>query len=216
MNNTHKKKKSTKKQKKNMKIILIGIQGAGKSTQGNLLSTALGIPYLSSGHIFRQMAKSKSKLGRWLKETINSGALVPDDVAVEIVMKYLKKKEYRNGFILDGFPRTVAQAKVFTDHNERVVFINVSDKEALWRISGRVSTREDETLSAIRKRIQLFHELTMNLLDYYNQNGQLVRVDGEQSVSEVFDDIIKGLKKSGLKLGQVKKPLITTQSKQRK
>ena len=74
-----------------MKIIVIGIQGAGKSTQGNLLSEELGVPYLSSGHIFREMTRSKSKLGRWLKETVNSGALVPDETTLEVVLQYLKR-----------------------------------------------------------------------------------------------------------------------------
>lgn len=176
-----------------MKLVLIGIQGAGKSTQGKMLSAKLGIPYLSSGHIFRQMAKSKSTLGRWLKETLNAGVLVPDDKATDIVMEYLDKPKYKNGFIIDGFPRTVAQAEVFTDGTEKVIFIDVSDKEALWRISGRVEDREDETLKAIRKRIQLFHEVTSEVLDYYEKKGQLVKVDGEQSVEEVFHETLEKL-----------------------
>ncbi|MCC6711387.1 MAG: nucleoside monophosphate kinase, partial [Candidatus Pacebacteria bacterium] len=176
---------------------LVGIQGAGKSTQGNLLSEKLGIPYLSSGHIFRQMAKSKTKLGRWLKETLNSGALVPDENAVEIVMEYLKRPEYEKGYILDGFPRTEAQAKVLGDGVDTVVLIDVSDKEALWRISGRVSDREDETLQAIRKRIELFHQVTSEVLSYYEKIGQLHKVDGEQTVEEVFADIMKAVEKKG-------------------
>ncbi|MFZ5438099.1 MAG: adenylate kinase family protein [Patescibacteria group bacterium] len=174
-----------------MKIVLIGIQGAGKSTQGNLLSEKFGIPYLSSGHIFRQMAKSKTRLGRWLKETLNSGALVPDETAVEIVMEYLKRPEYAKGYILDGFPRTEAQAEVLGEGVDTVVLIDVSDKEALWRISGRISDREDETLQAIRKRIELFHEVTSEVLSYYDRVGKLHKIDGEQTVEEVFADIIK-------------------------
>ncbi len=177
-----------------MKIVLIGIQGAGKSTQGNMLSEELGVPYLSSGHIFRQMAKSKSKLGRYLKETLNAGALVPDETTVEIVMQYLKRKEYENGFILDGFPRTVAQAEVFSN-GELVILLKVDDKEALWRISGRVSDREDETLQAIRKRIELFHEKTEPVLDYYRERGKLIEVNGEQDINAVFKDVMKALKK---------------------
>jgi len=176
-----------------MKLVLIGIQGAGKSTQGNLLSEKYNIPYLSSGHIFRQMAQSKTALGRWVKETINAGFLIPDDKALEIVIEYLKKPEYEAGYILDGFPRTVPQAKAFqnfTQGEEIVILIDVSDKEALWRISGREADREDETLKAIRKRIELFHEKTSSVLDYYSERKHLAVVDGEQSVQEVFNDIV--------------------------
>lgn len=180
-----------------MKIILIGIQGAGKSTQGNLLSQELDIPYLSSGHIFREMAKEKTKLGRWLKETLNAGALVPDDVTLEIVLTYLEKPEYEKGYILDGFPRTLVQARAFNHGQgpEKAVLIDVSDKEALWRISGRVGDREDETLQAIRKRIELFHEHTEPVTEYYREQGQLIHVDGEKDVREVFEQIIKELAK---------------------
>ena len=78
-----------------MKLVLIGIQGAGKSTQGNLLAEEYGVPYLSSGHIFRQIAQEKNKMGRWVKETMNSGALIPDDVTLDIVLGYLKRSEYQ-------------------------------------------------------------------------------------------------------------------------
>ena len=176
-----------------MRLILIGIQGAGKSTQGNLLSEKLGIPYLSSGHIFRQMAKEKSNLGRWLKETLNSGALVPDTTTLEIVLTYLEKPEYERGYILDGFPRTTIQADAFNGGVDKVIYLKVSDKEALWRISGRNDVREDETLQAIRKRIALFHELTQPVVDYYQEKGKLVEIDGEQLVEKVFADILKAL-----------------------
>lgn len=176
-----------------MKLVLIGIQGAGKSTQGNMLSEKFGIPYLSSGHIFREMAKEKTQLGRWLKETLNSGALVPDDTTLEIVLTYLQKPEYSKGYILDGFPRTVVQAEAFNGAIDKVVYIKVSDKEAMWRISGRTDVRDDETLPAIRKRISLFHELTEPVVDYYREKGKLVEVDGEVSVQEVFDQITKAI-----------------------
>lgn len=172
-----------------MKIVIVGIQGAGKSTQGNLLSEKYSIPYLSSGHIFRQMMKEKTPLGRLLKETVNSGALVPDDLTLKIVLEYLHKPEYKDGYILDGFPRTVVQAEAFKDGVDQVVFLDVTDKEALWRISGRMAEREDETLMAIRKRIDLFHEWTMPVLGYYRSQKKLIEIDGEQSVEEVFADI---------------------------
>lgn len=176
-----------------MKLVLIGIQGAGKSTQGNMLSEKYNIPYLSSGHIFREMSKEKTKLGRWLKETLNSGALVPDETTLEILLTYLEKPEYAKGYILDGFPRTVPQAEAFNGSIEKVIYLKVSDREALWRISGRVSDRQDETLTAIRKRIELFHEHTEPVIEYYRGIGKLLEVDGEQSVEQVFADITKVL-----------------------
>jgi len=176
-----------------MRIVLIGIQGAGKSTQGNMLAEALNVPYLSSGHIFREMAKEKTQTGRWLKETLNTGSLIPDEMTIKIVSEYLEKPEYQNGFIIDGYPRTVPQAEVFSDGTEKAVFIDVSDKEALWRISGREGDREDETLQAIRRRIALFHELTQEVINFYDERHNLIKVDGEQDVNTVFANIMKSI-----------------------
>lgn len=172
-----------------MKLVLVGIQGAGKSTQGNMLSEKYKIPYLSSGHIFREMAKEKTAMGRQLKETLNAGILVSDKLTLDIITEYLEKPEYVNGYILDGFPRTVPQAEAFEGHVDKVIFIDVSDKEALWRIAGRMTDREDETLQAVRKRIELFHEKTEPVLDYYRDRGMLVQVNGEKPVDEVFAEI---------------------------
>lgn len=175
-----------------MKIIVIGIQGSGKSTQGNLVSQKLGVPYLSTGHIFRNLAHEHTKLGRYIKEVMNAGYLIPDDKTLEIVGEYLRRSEYRDGYILDGFPRTVAQAKAFQNGIDKVVYLKVSDKEALWRLSYRNdSLREDETLSAVRKRIDLFHKVTEPVLDYYKKKGLLIEVDGEKAIEEVHKEILE-------------------------
>ncbi len=178
-----------------MKIILIGIQGSGKSTQGNLLKDKLGIEYLSSGHIFRQMAKEKTILGRYMKETLNAGALVSDEKTIPIIEEYLAKPEYQKGYILDGFPRTTKQAEDFSNGVDKVVYLKVSDKEALWRLSGRVDegVREDNTLVAIRKRIQLFHDLTEPVIEFYRQKGNLIEVDGEREIDEIHNEIMSHL-----------------------
>ncbi len=188
-----------------MKIVLVGIQGAGKSTQGNLLKEKYNLPYLSSGHIFREMAKEKTPLGRYIKETINAGVLIPDEKTLEIVEEYLGREEYSNGYILDGFPRTVPQAEAFSNGVTSVVYLKVSDKEALWRLAGRImegtQIREDETLPAIRKRINMFHEYTEPVIEYYRNKGHLVEVDGEREVQEIFEEICQQLetKHSGFK-----------------
>ncbi len=180
-----------------MKLILIGIQGAGKSTQGNILSEKLGIPYLSSGHIFREMAKEKTQLGRFLKETLNAGFLVPDDKTIAIVEEYLSHSEYSNGYILDGFPRTVEQAEVFSNGVEAVIYLKVSDKEALWRLAGREdSDRADNTLTAIKKRISLFHEKTEPVIEYYRKAGRLIEVDGEQDIETITKQILEEMEKA--------------------
>lgn len=178
-----------------MKLILVGIQGSGKSTQGNILSERLGIPYLSSGHIFRQMSQEKTSWGRYVKETLNGGFLIPDEKAIPIIEEYLAKPEYKNGYILDGFPRTSKQAEDFTNGVERVIYLKVTDKEALWRLSGRFEDgiREDNTLQAIRKRIQLFHDVTEPVLDYYRKQNRLLEVDGEKTIEDVTAQILSGL-----------------------
>lgn len=178
-----------------MRIILIGIQGAGKSTQGNILSEKLDIPYLSTGHIFRDLAKEKTPTGRYIKETMNAGYLMPDDKALEIVSEYLHRTEYEKGYIMDGFPRTTVQAEAFKNGIDRVIYLKVSDKEALWRLSGRDDNREDETLRAIRKRINLFHEFTEPVLDYYRQKGILIEMDGEKSIEEINKEIMRVIEK---------------------
>lgn len=179
-----------------MKIILIGIQGSGKSTQGNLLSEKLKVPYLSTGHIFRILAKEHTKLGRYIKEVMNAGYLIPDNKVLSIVSDYLKRPEYKDGYILDGFPRTLGQVKAFKNGIDKVIYLRVSDKEALWRLSYRNDeVREDETISAIRKRIDSFHRFTEPVLDYYRKKGVLIQVDGEKSIEEIHKEIMEKIKK---------------------
>lgn len=178
-----------------MKIILIGIQGAGKSTQGKLLSEDLNVPYLSTGHIFRELAKEHTPLGRQIKVVMNAGLLISDIKTLKIVSEYLSRPEYQSGYILDGFPRTLVQAKAFKNGIDAVVYLKISDKEALWRISGRNGeVREDETLMAVRKRIDLFHKFTEPVLDYYRAKKVLVEVDGEKSIQEIHKEIAHKLK----------------------
>ncbi|MBU2632572.1 nucleoside monophosphate kinase [Patescibacteria group bacterium] len=178
-----------------MKIILIGIQGAGKSTQGNLLCDKLSLPYLSTGHIFREMAKEKTKTGRYIKETMNAGFLISDKKTISIVSEYLGRPEYEKGYIMDGFPRTENQAKEFSNNVDHVVYLEVSDKEALWRLSYRNGeAREDETLAAVRKRIELFHSVTKPVLDFYKKKGLLIEVDGEKSIEEIHREILTKIK----------------------
>ncbi|MDE2025962.1 MAG: nucleoside monophosphate kinase, partial [Patescibacteria group bacterium] len=169
-----------------MKLILIGIQGSGKSTQGNLLSQELGVPYLSTGHIFRELAKEPSETGKYIKETMNAGYLIPDEKTLEIVTEYLGRPEYEKGYILDGFPRTLTQAESFKNGINQVIYLKISDNEALRRISLRNSGREDDTAQAIQRRIELFHKFTEPVIEYYRSKGLLSEINGEKSIEEIF------------------------------
>ena len=178
-----------------MKLVLIGIQGSGKSTQGNLLSKHLKIPYLSTGHIFRRIAKEKTKLGKQVKVLMSSGLLIPDTLTIEIVNEYLSRPEYKNGYILDGFPRTLTQAKKFVNNVDKVVYIEIPDKEALWRIAYRDDARNDNTVKAVLKRIELFHKHTEPVIAYYAAEKKIVSVDGTKGIEEVSKEIFKSLGK---------------------
>lgn len=183
-----------------MKLILIGIQGSGKSTQGNLLSKQLNIPYLSTGHIFRQLAKEKTKLGSYIKVIMNSGLLIPDDKTIEIVNSYLKRPEYKKGYILDGFPRTLKQAEMFINNIDKAIYLEIPEKEAIYRLFYRNSqVREDETIPAIKKRIESFRRFTLPVLDYYRRHKKLIEIDGTQSIEAVNQEILKNLGKQLIK-----------------
>ena len=180
-----------------MKIVLFGIPGAGKSTQGNLLSRQLHIPYLSTGHIFRKIAQEKTKWGRYIKETMAAGLLIPDKETITIVNEYLSRSEYQKGYILDGFPRNLYQAKTFINHIDSVIYLKIPDKESLWRIAGRESEgRDDDTIAAMKKRIDIFHKFTKPVLDYYRKKNLLVEIDGSKSIKQVNQYLLKSLGKS--------------------
>ena len=178
-----------------MKIILIGMPGSGKSTQGNLLSAKLNIPFLSTGDIFRAMAQEDSDQGRYITEVINSGDLMPDEKTISIVSQYLKQPDYRGGYILDGFPRTVTQAENFPDKIDWVLYLTIDDDVALARLTKRQDKlRRDDTQETIKKRLDVFHKQTQPVLDFYKKMSLLKVIDGNPSVEEIHRNILGLLK----------------------
>src|SRR5258708_36006458 len=126
---------------------------------------------------------------------MNAGYLIPDKKVLKIVMEYLQRPEYKKGYILDGFPRTLGQAKAFQHGIDWAVYLKVSDREALWRLSYRETNgREDETLVAIRKWIELFHCFTEPVLGFYRHQGTLIEIDGEQKIRLIYKQVLEDLK----------------------
>jgi adenylate kinase len=159
-----------------MKILLIGPQGSGKSTQGKLLAQVLGLPYLSTGDIFRRM-------GGEIKQILDQGKLVDDKTTSLIVEEKLKERQYSSGFIFDGYPRTLEQMRLFDPGFDKVIYLDLPDDKASERLLAR--GRADDTKELIAERLKHYHQQTDPILDYYKQKGILFSVDGMGSIQEI-------------------------------
>lgn len=202
-----------------MKIIFLGPPGAGKGTQALRVSQALGIPQISTGDILRRAIKEGTKVGLEAKSFIDKGQLVPDEVVIAIVKDRVAQEDCAGGFLLDGFPRTVAQAEALAQFTriDRVVDISVSDEELIQRISGRrvclacggtyhVSSlsgetkcqacgqeliqRADDQAETVLNRLKVYHQQTSPLIDYYQKLGLLQRIDGSQTPDACYQAIM--------------------------
>ena len=174
-----------------MKILLIGPQGSGKSTQGKMLSDFLQIPYISTGDIFRQIALEDSEMGRRIKQIIESGQLVDDKVTASLLREKINSEDCQNGFILDGYPRNLEQATLVDLNFDKAIYINVPDEAAEERLLKR--GRIDDTRESIRKRLALYREKTKPLVEKYKNKGILIEIGGTGRIEKVQDEIKKSL-----------------------
>ncbi len=177
-----------------MKILLVGPQGSGKSTQAKLLAEFLNLPKISTGDIFRELAQEDSPEGRRIRQIMNGGKLVDDHETAKIVEQRLQKDDVRNGFILDGYPRSLTQQQLFDPEVDKVIYLQVPDGEVIKRLLAR--GREDDSLEAIQTRLNLYHEQTKPLLDYYRSHDILVEIDGIGSIEKIQNEIRKHFEKS--------------------
>lgn len=209
-----------------MKIIMLGAPGAGKGTQAKLIAEKYGIPHISTGDIFRANIKDGTQLGREAKEYMDKGLLVPDELTVKILLDRVAKEDCKDGYVLDGFPRTIPQAKVLDaalceigDQVDFAVNVDVPDENIVNRMGGRracvscgatyhvqfnapkqegvcdscgekLILRDDDKPETVQKRLNVYHEQTQPLINYYKKAGVLKEVDGTKNMEEVFKDIV--------------------------
>lgn len=166
-----------------MKILFIGPQGSGKSTQGRLLAQHLSIPYLSTGDIFRNLSGEDSEDGRRIRQILSEGKLVDDSTTCEMVKKKLSEGDFKDNFILDGYPRTLEQLNRFDPGFDKVVYLKVPQEELIQRLLQR--SREDDTLELIKTRLELYFAQTEPILDHFRQTGILVEIDGIGNVDQI-------------------------------
>ena len=206
-----------------MRIVLLGLPGAGKGTQGVLLGKGYDIPQISTGDMLRKAVADETALGKQVKEIIRDGKLVPDDLVISIIEEKISGDECRKGFILDGFPRTIEQGealeKVLPGSVDVTVYLNVPRQEAVERLAGRLTCRkcsaiyrksdisvcpvcggdlyqrEDDRKSTIERRIKVYEENTAPLVEFYRSRGKLVEVSGLGDPGDIFEKVRENISK---------------------
>lgn len=174
-----------------MKIIFLGSQGSGKSTQAGLLAKKLNLPWIEMGNLFREKAKTNDDQSRIIKKALDSGHLVPDEIAVKTMHQRIAEPDCRLGYILDGYPRNQAQLTGLDQDIDKVFYIKISDQEAIARLLKRA--RADDTEEALKKRLAIYHRETEPLLDHFKKRRILEEIDGEKPIEAVEKVITSGL-----------------------
>ena len=207
-----------------MNVVLLGAPGSGKGTMAQKLAVDLGIPQISTGDIFRKNMREETPLGIKIKNIIAAGHLVPDEVTIEIVKNRLAEADCANGYILDGFPRSIVQAQALDTFQNIDIAVNldVDEDVVVARLSGRrfcpdcngtfhVSTlgdanicpacggklivRADDTEETVRERLNVYNKTTLPLVDFYTKQGKIATVDGNGLIADVYAKVISLLKK---------------------
>ena len=185
-----------------MNLLVLGPQGSGKGTQAARLSEAYGIPHVSTGEMFRGAIAAGSELGRRVEPILASGELVPDDLTAQLIRERLAEPDAERGFVLDGFPRNLAQAEALDAMLaeigrglEAVLFFDISDDVAGERLRGRAreERREDDAPEAIARRLEIYHEQTEPVVERYRASGKLVPVHAERTIDQVTAEIAEAL-----------------------
>ena len=184
-----------------MNIILFGPPGAGKGTQAKLLQEELKVPHLSTGDAFRNAIKNQTELGKKVKSILDSGQLVSDEIVVALVEETMIGEEFKKGFLLDGFPRTVQQAEaldaILEKKNQKIdafVVLTVPEEELIRRIITRGEGRADDTEEKVKTRLEVYHSETKPVQAYYEAKDLVKEIDGIGSIEEIFHRIVSSLK----------------------
>lgn len=185
-----------------MRIVLLGAPGSGKGTQAKMLVEQLGVPHISTGVLLRNAAKKGTELGLKAKSIIDRGELVPDDIMADIIEERLSREDVADGFILDGYPRNLAQAKSLDETLARLgkpadeaVHIDVDPEQIIKRLAKRAELegRIDDAEKTVRNRMRIYAEQTAPVAGYYENRGLLTRVLGDGRKEEIFQRILSVL-----------------------
>lgn len=179
-----------------MKLLFIGPPGAGKGTQAGRVADRLGIPHISTGDMFRHHVAAGTELGKQVKAIMEAGDYVPDSITVAMLKERIAEDDAAGGFILDGFPRTIAQVEALDeligeDGLDKVVLFRVDNDVLVERMLAR--GRADDNEETIRNRLDVYEEQTAPLIDLYRERGVLVEVDGVGEIDEITERVLAAL-----------------------
>ena len=170
-----------------MKIIFLGIQGSGKSTQAKIAAEKLNLPYIETSQLLREKRAQENEDAERIAEALDKGNLVPNEITIRILKERLKKPDCQKGYILDGYPRNDDQFQNLDPDIDKVFYVTVSDEETIKRLSKR--GRHDDIGQALERRMELYHYKTEPMLDKFRDKGILEEIDGERAIEEIAEDI---------------------------